>query len=190
MRTTRILRAVAQQARFLEAGAPTGLTGLLTHETPRASLIYVYHNTLQKLKHLPESSVYRQSTEALTKHRLSIIEGVRPQGLEEWRSRVKSTIEAHPEAFQAVAAQANPEDVNYIAHEFRTRPEIEDSKSSEPARERTPEERAEFIHNVMEHNRQIEEELSAMEPEPPLSAEQYASSPWVPDDARADISQD
>ncbi|KAF2762973.1 Ndufa5, NADH-ubiquinone oxidoreductase subunit [Pseudovirgaria hyperparasitica] len=50
--------------------APTGLAGLLTHPHPRPALIYTYKQTLQALGQMPESSVYRQSVEAITKARL------------------------------------------------------------------------------------------------------------------------
>jgi NADH dehydrogenase (ubiquinone) 1 alpha subcomplex subunit 5 len=64
--------------RYLEAGRPTGLTGLLTHPAPRAALLSIYGTTLDKLKAIPETSVYRQSVEALTKHRMAIVEGMVP----------------------------------------------------------------------------------------------------------------
>merc|ERR1711974_64955 len=54
-------------------------------------------STLEKLKFFPEHSVYRQSTEALTRHRLSVIESVKPAGLEEWQARVEKIIDGHPE---------------------------------------------------------------------------------------------
>ncbi|KAF2155019.1 hypothetical protein K461DRAFT_266348 [Myriangium duriaei CBS 260.36] len=96
MRATRTLRAVAQSSvKFLEAGAPTGLTGLLTHASPRPALISIYNLTLQKLQQMPESSVYRQSTEALTRHRLSIVEAVQPEGHSAWQGRVQKSLEEH-----------------------------------------------------------------------------------------------
>lgn len=97
-RTVRLLASV-KAPRFLEPGTPTGLTGLLTHPAPRPTLIYLYSSTLEKLKALPSSSLYRQSTEALTNHRLNIIQSTIPEGLEEWKARSKSRIEAHPEIF-------------------------------------------------------------------------------------------
>jgi NADH dehydrogenase (ubiquinone) 1 alpha subcomplex subunit 5 len=97
-RTSRLLAAV-KSARYLEAGTPTGLTGLFTHAAPRSTLIYLYSSTLDKLKQLPESSVYRQSTEALTKHRLKIINSVVPAGFEEWSAKAKKIIAEHPEVF-------------------------------------------------------------------------------------------
>jgi NADH dehydrogenase (ubiquinone) 1 alpha subcomplex subunit 5 len=90
--TTRLLAAV-KSARFLEPGAPTGLTGLHNHPSPHSTLSYLYSSTLDKLSHLPETSVYRQSTEALTKHRLQIVEAVKPEGLEAWNERLKKKLE-------------------------------------------------------------------------------------------------
>lgn len=93
------LLANVKPGRFLEAGTPTGLTGLFTHEAPRSALIYIYTSTLEKLKALPETSVYRQSAESLTNHRLNIVEAVKPPGWEEWAERAKAKIAAHPEVF-------------------------------------------------------------------------------------------
>jgi NADH dehydrogenase (ubiquinone) 1 alpha subcomplex subunit 5 len=102
MRPATRLFAAVQKAKYLEPGAPTGLAGLLTHASPRSTLLYVYTNTLEKLKFFPEHSVYRQSTEALTRHRLSVIESVKPAGLEEWQARVEKIIDGHPEAFRKI----------------------------------------------------------------------------------------
>lgn len=105
-------RLLAETSKYLEAGRPTGLTGLFTHAHPRPALLYNYHTTLEKLRKFPESSVYRQSTEALTKHRLAIVEGVRPAGLAEWQARVRDTVEKHPNAFRKLGAKGQ-EDIVY-----------------------------------------------------------------------------
>lgn len=97
-RTCRLLASV-KPSRYLEAGAPTGLTGLLTHPAPRSTLIYLYSSTLDKLKQFPESSVYRQSVEALTNHRLEIVTKAVPAGYEAWAERAKKLIAEHPEVF-------------------------------------------------------------------------------------------
>lgn len=102
MRATLRLLANVKAARYLEPFAPTGLTGLVTHPHPRPTLIYLYTNTLKKLKEFPETSVYRQSTEALTRHRLNIIESTKPPGYEAWLERVKKTVEADPERFKSL----------------------------------------------------------------------------------------
>jgi NADH dehydrogenase (ubiquinone) 1 alpha subcomplex subunit 5 len=75
---------------------------LSTHPSPRPALIYTYNQTLQKLSQLPPSSVYRQSAEALTKHRLAIVSSTKPAGYEEWLARVKKQIEAAPEAYKSM----------------------------------------------------------------------------------------
>ncbi|KAH9876870.1 hypothetical protein IAQ61_002231 [Plenodomus lingam] len=93
MRAALRLLASVKPGQFLEVGAPTGLCGLLTHPSPRSALLYHYTSTLDKLKQIPESSVYRQSTEALTKHRLQIIEKSEPQGWKEWQDRVRMLID-------------------------------------------------------------------------------------------------
>ena len=102
MRATQRLLAAVKPGRFLEPGNPTGLTGLFNHSAPRSTLIYLYGATLKKLESLPEHSVYRQSTEALTKHRMSIIESIKPDGFDAWYTRAKETMEKNPDAFQPV----------------------------------------------------------------------------------------
>lgn len=110
--STRLFATVKSAARYLEANTPTGLTGLQTHPSPRPALIYTYRRTLDKLAQMPQGSVYRQSTEALTKHRLAIIEAVIPDGHEAWLERVKKQIEATPDAYKKLQ---NPDGT--LAHE-------------------------------------------------------------------------
>jgi NADH dehydrogenase (ubiquinone) 1 alpha subcomplex subunit 5 len=100
MRRTLTRLAAIKPATFLEPGAPTGLTGLRTHPSPRSTLLYIYSNTLDKLKAFPESSLYRQSTEAITKHRMGLIESIKPAGYEEWSAKAKATLQEHPEVFE------------------------------------------------------------------------------------------
>ncbi|KAA8650572.1 hypothetical protein EYZ11_003545 [Aspergillus tanneri] len=102
MRSTLRLLANIKSPRYLEPFAPTGLTGLLTHPSPRPTLIYLYTSTLQKLKAFPETSAYRQSTEALTRHRLQIVESTKPPGFDAWLERVKKTVAAEPERFASL----------------------------------------------------------------------------------------
>lgn len=114
MRASRQLRATVKSAtRYLEANTPTGLTGLPTHPSPRPALLYTYNETLQKLKQLPQSSVYRQSAEALTKHRLSIVESAKPDGYDEWLVRVKKQIESDPASYGKLAR-----DNGSVSHEY------------------------------------------------------------------------
>jgi len=100
MRATLRLLAAVKPGRYLEAGNPTGLTGLFNHPTPRPALLYLYGSTLDKLKAFPEHSVYRKSTEALTKHRMSIIQSIEPEGYEEWAKAAAEKIEKSPEVFK------------------------------------------------------------------------------------------
>ena len=97
--TSRLLATVKSATKYLEAHTPTGLTGLSTHPSPRPALIYTYRQTLKKLNQLPKSSVYRQSAEAVTKHRLEVVESVKPEGYEQWMERVRKQIEASPKAY-------------------------------------------------------------------------------------------
>jgi len=107
--TTRLLAVVrpatqaaassASRGKFLVPGAPTGLTGLGTHPSPRSALLYLYHSTLEKLKQIPEHSVYRQSVEAVTRHRLALVESVVPEGYDAWVERAKKLLEEHADQF-------------------------------------------------------------------------------------------
>lgn len=73
--------------------APTGLTGILTHPNPRPTLIALYNHTLTLLSQLPAHSVYRQSTENLTRHRLGLIEAVKPTGYEAYEQELDAAKE-------------------------------------------------------------------------------------------------
>ncbi|KAF2877487.1 ETC complex I subunit conserved region-domain-containing protein [Massariosphaeria phaeospora] len=100
MRAATRLLASVKPGQYLEIGSPTGLTGLRTHPTPRSTLLYLYNSTLDKLKQIPESSVYRQSTEALTRHRMKIIEEVKPEGWDAWMEKVQMQVADNPDAFK------------------------------------------------------------------------------------------
>ncbi|CAG8463293.1 11681_t:CDS:2 [Ambispora gerdemannii] len=60
--------------RVVELETTTGIFGLAVHPHPRPHLIKTYNETLQVLSRLPEHAIYRQAAEALTQHRLSIVE--------------------------------------------------------------------------------------------------------------------
>ncbi len=105
MRRTLGRLASVKPGRYLEAGTPTGLTGLFTHSTPRSALLYLYSSTLDKLKAFPPHSVYRQSVEALTRHRLALVDAAKPAGYDEWAARAQRLIAQHPEQFSVVSSQ-------------------------------------------------------------------------------------
>ncbi|KAK3940675.1 ETC complex I subunit conserved region-domain-containing protein [Diplogelasinospora grovesii] len=102
----RLLQATVRSGgRYLEPGTPTGLTGLYTHASPRSTLLYLYSSTLDKLKAgVPEHSLYRQSVEALTKHRMSLVESVIPPGYEAWAEKARKLLKEHPERFNVVSS--------------------------------------------------------------------------------------
>lgn len=93
MRTAARLLAIVKPERFLEAGNPTGLTGLYTHPNPRPTLLLLYDETLERLKSFPEHSVYRQAAEAVTRHRMNILNSIKPSGYNEWAERARKLIE-------------------------------------------------------------------------------------------------
>ncbi|KAF7590535.1 hypothetical protein BBP40_002676 [Aspergillus hancockii] len=183
MRSTLRLLANVKPARYLEPFAPTGLAGLQTHPSPRPTLIYLYTTTLQKLKLFPESSVYRQSTEALTRQRLQIVESTKPPGYEAWLERVKKTVGAEPERFASLlrkdgsyaAAQRDDNSDNPRGEEWDG--EALDPTSEGPAR--TPEEEARW-HKAIEDSVKAESESDFQthemkwENEPALEAEQVS----------------
>ncbi|KIW06105.1 uncharacterized protein PV09_03273 [Verruconis gallopava] len=94
------IRLLAAVSKRLEPGSPTGLAGLTTHGAPRSALIFLYTSTLRKLQQIPEHSVYRQATEALTKQRLSIIESVKPAGYDSWLEKVQWQIHNRGESYR------------------------------------------------------------------------------------------
>lgn len=110
MRRTLRLLANVKPVRYLEAGNPTGLTGLYTHRSPRSSLLFLYSSTLEKLQKFPESSLYRKSVEAQTKHRMAIVEAAEPPGHKEWAQRAQQLIKDNPEVFATASAQLDGSD--------------------------------------------------------------------------------
>jgi len=54
----------------------TGIHGLHVHPDPLPELITTYESTLSVLSAVPQTSVYRQSAEALTRHKLNIVKGI------------------------------------------------------------------------------------------------------------------
>ena len=172
MRATLRLFAAVKPGRYLEAGNPTGLTGLFNHPSPRSTLLFIYSSTLDKLKAFPEHSVYRQSTEALTKHRMKIIESTKPKGYDEWAKRAAEKVEKYPEAFkpggnfkyQSAGGQSF---ISTEEHEY----EDEEFVSSEGPRDR--EEKAAEMALLKKGRRKDYTDIVKWEPEPPLEAAQY-----------------
>ncbi|WVN89176.1 uncharacterized protein L203_104392 [Cryptococcus depauperatus CBS 7841] len=64
----------ASRAVFSALKSSTNLTGLTVHPDPLPALTAIYSNTLTSLGTLPPTSVYRQATEAVTKHRLDVVQ--------------------------------------------------------------------------------------------------------------------
>ncbi|KKK22121.1 hypothetical protein P175DRAFT_0502820 [Aspergillus ochraceoroseus IBT 24754] len=184
MRSTLRLLANVKPARYLEPFAPTGLTGLNTHPSPRPTLIYLYRSTLEKLKSFPESSAYRQSTEALTRHRLQVVESTKPPGFEAWLERVKKTVGAEPERF-ATLRQADGSYAASMRDDGSDNPRGEEWdgeawEPSSPGPARTAEEEARW-HQAIEDSVSAETKDSDFhtremkwENEPALEAEQVS----------------
>lgn len=187
MRVLSRLLATVKPGRFLEAGNPTGLTGLFTHPSPRSTLIALYTETLDKLGTLPEHSVYRQSAEAITRHRLKIVKSVKPEGYEAWSKRARERIEAHPELFPAQRDSTAGMSVydGRIAINTDTSAETDDREIEWDGERivataegvRTEDERA-YQRRLASDTRSLgtKNEAATWEPEPSLDATQYVQA--------------
>jgi NADH dehydrogenase (ubiquinone) 1 alpha subcomplex subunit 5 len=149
-------------------------------------LIYLYSTTLQKLQTFPESSAYRQSVEALTRHRLQIIESQKPAGFDAWLERVRKTVGAEPERF-AKLQRADGSFTHAAAQQKdgtdNARGEEWDGEERTPTTEgpaRTPQQEAEW-HKIMAEASETTEKAESdfyneemkWESEPALDADQY-----------------
>ncbi|KAI0175795.1 ETC complex I subunit conserved region-domain-containing protein [Hypoxylon sp. FL1284] len=189
MRVTSRLFAAVTPARYLTAGSPTGLTGLRTHGSPRSTLLYLYTRTLEKLQTIPESSLYRQSVEALTQHRMSIVEAATPPGYAEWAVRARQIAQANPRFFSITSEAGSAQGAAVLQAEsggrlfvHRSDPGAEDTRYNEwdgehddgPGSEglRSPEDRRE--HELLFERQPSEAPNSKVpwESEPQLTADQ------------------
>lgn len=178
MRPALRLFATLQKAQYLEAGAPTGLTGLRTANSPRSQLLYLYNSTLDRLKQFPEHSVYRQSTEALTRHRMHIIEQVKPEGLDAWQSRVAHLVDEHPEAFKKIEGLHG----HNIVYAPRAAPTVGDEARVKAAYRAKPiQEGPQLEDEVASRGKEMARDMFAerasslqIEPEPPMTIAQVS----------------
>ncbi|KAI0020226.1 ETC complex I subunit conserved region-domain-containing protein [Xylariomycetidae sp. FL0641] len=188
MRSTLRLFAAVKPARYLEAGAPTGLTGLHTHSSPRSTLLWLYGHALDKLAKFPESSLYRQSVEAMTKHRMAMVEAAEPPGHAAWAARAKEVLRERGREFtlassarvqgadaiqldvhgRAFVHRANPQPVDERYLEWDGEPDVGEGTEGL----RGPEER-EIDHEFAFNRRPVEAPSKVeWEPEPQLTADQ------------------
>jgi NADH dehydrogenase (ubiquinone) 1 alpha subcomplex subunit 5 len=186
MRAVSRLLASVKSAQLLEAGAPTGLCGLRTHPAPRSTLIYLYNSTLDKLNQFPESSVYRQSTEALTKHRLQIVKETKPKGWDAWQDKISLIIADDPGAIDVKSYHVDGEIIVPQAYnQPRTwiRPPKPQEAPMQPEGIRTEHERRfqDIKLSGKDKKYDPERELSrrTLDPEPPYTREQYVSLMFI-----------
>lgn len=174
-------------ARYLEPGTPTGLTGLWTHGTPRSTLLYLYGSTLNKLQSIPETSLYRQSVEAVTKHRLGLVEQTVPPGYNEWAAKAKELVSKNPEQFRVASGRVDGSEARTVKlgnrvfvigakhEEGDIRYEEWDGEADEGGELegiRTPAERRDQV--IWAERKPLEDhEKVEWEEEPQLTAEQY-----------------
>ncbi|KAF9583289.1 hypothetical protein BGW38_009819 [Lunasporangiospora selenospora] len=112
----------------------TGIYGLPVHPNPRPQLISLYKDTLKTLDQIPEHAVYRQATAALTKHRLSVVEGT------EDIAKIEETIDAGQ--IEEVVVQA--------ADELNLAAKMLEWKPWEPLE--TPAPKDQWVYKYNEHN--------------------------------------
>ncbi len=167
MRTASRLLASVKPPRFLEAGSPTGLTGLYTHRTPRSTLLYLYNVTLDKLKAIPAHSVYRQSVERITQHRMSIVDLIKPHGYDQWAVRAKQMLEEHPEIFHGPGSHrlAQHGGLSFVVSEQK-------KEKDELPVEWDGEEVTETLEGPRYAEELVKDSAVEWEPEPPLEAHQ------------------
>ena len=198
--TLRLLATAKPAARYLEAGQPTGLTGILTNASPRSTLLFLYSTTLDRLAELPESSLYRRSAEALTKHRLAIVEAAEPAGHAEWRARALETVRANEGRFATDASTSVADSESAILNgvrraaagrEFvhRLVPETPDARRQEWDGEVDEGPNAEGLRGENEKVADAQamfsrrdprtQEKVEWEPEPQLTLEQYVPPPFI-----------
>jgi NADH dehydrogenase (ubiquinone) 1 alpha subcomplex subunit 5 len=197
MRRTLRLLANVKPVRYLEAGNPTGLTGLYTHSSPRSSLLFLYSSTLEKLEKFPESSLYRKSVEAQTKHRMAIVEAAEPPGYKEWVQRAQKIVEENPDEF-SIATSAKVDGASAVkvisggsVFIHRTDPQPKDVRYNEWDGERDeddgteglrgPEERETPTVDAYYDRKPLEiPNKVKWEPEPQMTADQYViPSQWT-----------
>lgn len=180
--TPRLQATVKSAARYLEAYTPTGLTGLNTHPSPRPALLYTYHQTLQKLKQLPANSVYRQSTEALTKHRLKVVEEIKPPGHAEWLQRVQNIIKSDPTYKQFVRDDGSlmhdqqgemVETITWDGLHSKADARREGSNTQTEAEQKAKYVQEDVERVAREEKEGIVKKISDLEIEPALTSEQY-----------------
>lgn len=181
--STRLYATVKSAARYLEANTPTGLTGLPTHPSPRPALLYTYNKTLEKLRQLPKSSVYRQSCEALTKHRLQIVQDALPPGYEEWLQRTKQLIESDPRFRRFVNADGTIAHEEFVTKQRENWDGLYSKKDAQPEGSNTQSQaeakaalhKADLERLDREAKEGPEVRISDLETEPALTADQYVS---------------
>ncbi|KAI8819556.1 ETC complex I subunit conserved region-domain-containing protein, partial [Fimicolochytrium jonesii] len=109
----------------------TGLYGLAVHPNPRPHLISLYQRLLHSLERVPASAAYRQSAEALARHRLEVVEK------NEDTAAIEKQLDAGQIEELIVAAE----------HELRLLPEMFKYKVWEPLEEPAPEGQWEYFGN-------------------------------------------
>lgn len=121
--TVQVGRSAATHGSSNEAAATvrtrfsTNIAGIDVHPAPLSALQKTYDSTLSILKTLPEDSVYRQATTAVTQHRLSILQSIQSREAKEGRpADSEDAISAFEEQIDEGLAE---EVLNQAQHEMK-----------------------------------------------------------------------
>ena len=133
--------------------------------------------------------MYRQSTEALTRYRRSIVESVKPEGYDAWSERSKKELDKHPELFEAKSGESGGRPgapllvkrggTTYVTLETHTpdpdKYEWDGEDDAGPSVEgtRSAEEREDDFQSISHQSFGMEDKNIEFEPEPPLDSNQY-----------------
>lgn len=69
---------------------------------------------MSKLQALPETSMYRQSVEAVTKHRMGLVEKIVPPGYEEWAAKAKELVNKNSAQFRVASGRIDGSEVRTV----------------------------------------------------------------------------
>ena len=155
--------------------------------------MWLYNATLARLSAFPENSVYRQSTEALTRQRLRTVASVEPAGFQEYKDRIGNLLgqsSGHTKqliqqiidgkGYEPIAGQ-DPDE-----REVRWNGERVEARTEGPATARDLETMPR-LDEAESKREEVEESQPEIEHEPQLTAEQWVSSQWASEMKRRNI---
>ena len=116
---------VAHAARVSASNAPvrggkytTEIAGLAVHRDPLPVLLELYHDTLSSLEAIPEGSVYRRACEALTRHRIGVVQRLSGQDGRSGGERAIESVESELDLGQIEEVLAIASDELSLSHKM------------------------------------------------------------------------